>query len=180
MSMVPPARWASLCLLMVALSTVAADWRAELPTAQPLGAGDFTWFGVRLYSARLWTVGPVQDWNQPFALELRYHRSLSKETLVDASLAEIRRLNANITPQKRAAWSKALEGAFVDVRPGMRITGVYLPGQGARFYVDGTLSQVIADPEFSRAFFAIWLDPRARDPQLRQRLLGRAGNDRGT
>ncbi|MNN97253.1 hypothetical protein D3C81_2163890 [compost metagenome] len=65
-----------------------------------------------------------------------------------------------------------MQQAFVDVRPGMRITGVYMPGQGCRFYVDGKLSRAIADPRFARAFFAIWLDPRARDQQLRQRLLG--------
>ncbi|MOA24755.1 hypothetical protein D3C78_1454470 [compost metagenome] len=76
-------------------------------------------------------------------------------------------------------WSKAMQEAFVDVRPGMRITGLYLPGQGCRFYVDGQLSLEVTDPAFARAFFAIWLDPRARDPQMRQRLLGLAGSDRG-
>ena len=30
----------------------------------------------------------------------------------------------------------------------------------------------VADPEFARAFFSIWLDPRARDPKLRARLIG--------
>ncbi|MNP70705.1 hypothetical protein D3C76_1669750 [compost metagenome] len=69
--------------------------------------------------------------------------------------------------------------AFVDVRPGMRITGLYLPGRGCRFYVDGQLSLEVIDPAFSRAFFAIWLDPRARDAQLRQRLLGLAASERG-
>ena len=29
----------------------------------------------------------------------------------------------------------------------------------------------IADPEFGRAFFAIWLDPRTSAPQLRANLL---------
>lgn len=178
--MAHPARWTCLCLLLTALST-AADWRTELPAAQRLGAGEFTWFGLRLYTAQLWTVGPVHDWNQPFALELLYHRSLSKDTLVQASLEEIRRLDAgSITPQQRTAWTHAIEEALVDVRPGMRITGVYLPGQGCRFYVDGKLRREIADPVFARAFFAIWLDSRARDIQLRQRLLGLAGNDRGT
>jgi hypothetical protein len=66
-----------------------------------------------------------------------------------------------------------MRAAFVDVRPGMRITGLYLPGQGCRFYVDGQLRAEVADP-VRPAFFAIWLDPRARDPQLRQRLLGLA------
>ncbi|HGM5578905.1 TPA: chalcone isomerase family protein [Pseudomonas putida] len=173
------ARWTCVCLLIAAFSATA-DWRAELPGAQRLGGGDFTWFGLRLYTAQLWTLGPALDWNQPFALELLYHRSLSKDTLVQASLEEMRRLNAgSIAPQQRAAWTRAIEAAFVDVRPGMRITGVYLPGHGSRFYVDGELSREIADPAFARAFFAIWLDPRARDPQLRQRLLGLARNDRG-
>ncbi|BBP64500.1 hypothetical protein PHLH5_20410 [Pseudomonas sp. Cab53] len=174
-------RWACLCLMLTVMASAAADWRTTLPTAQRLGEGDFTWFGLRLYTARLWTAGPVQDWNQPFALELLYHRSISRETLVQASLEEMQRLGPDsVTAQSVEAWTQAMQAAFVDVRPGMRITGLYLPGKGCRFYVDGKLSHEVADPVFARAFFAIWLDPRARDPQLRQRLLGLADNDRGT
>lgn len=179
--MANPVRWACLCLLLTAMSLTAADWRTALPTAQPLGEGDFTWFGLRLYSARLWTVGPVQDWSQPFALELLYHRSMSRATLVQASLEEMRRMGSgSVTEQHLTAWTKAMDEAFVDVRPGMRITGLYLPGKGCRFYVDGKLSRDIADPVFARAFFSIWLGPQARDSQLRQRLLGLNDNDRGT
>lgn len=174
-------RWACLCLMLTVMASAAADWRTTLPTAQRLGEGDFTWFGLRLYTARLWTAGPVQDWNHPFALELLYHRSISRETLVQASLEEMQRLGPDsVTAQSVEAWTQAMQAAFVDVRPGMRITGLYLPGKGCRFYVDGKLSHEVADPVFARAFFAIWLDPRARDPQLRQRLLGLADNDRGT
>jgi hypothetical protein len=165
--------------LLTALATAAvADWRSDVPAAQRLGEGDFSWWGLRLYSARLWAAGPVQRWDEPFALELRYHRSLSRDTLVEASLAEMRRLDGgSMTAQRSAQLTALLQQAFVDVRPGMRITGVYLPGQGCRFYVDGKLSREITDPVFARAFFAIWLGPNARDPQLRQRLLGLAGTD---
>ena len=125
------ARWTGLCLLLTALSTTAG-WRTELPGAQRLGVGEFTWFGLRLYTAQLWAAGPVQDWNRPFALELVYHRALSKDMLVQTSLEEMRRLDADsVTPQRRAAWSAAMEQAFVDVRPGMHITGLYLPGRAA-------------------------------------------------
>lgn len=176
--MAQPARCIWLLLFLVFAQPAAADWRSAMPTAQLLGSGDFTWFGLRVYSARLWTVGPVHDWLQPFALELRYHRSLSRDTLVKASVEEIRRLNrGRVTQAQIDAWSERLAGAFVDVTPGMRITGVYRPGQGCRFYVDGRLTQVVDDPLFARAFFAIWLDPRARDTQLRLRLLGQAGGD---
>ncbi|ATB67841.1 chalcone isomerase family protein [Pseudomonas mosselii] len=174
------ARLACLCLLLTSMPAAIADWRAALPAAQQLGSGDFTWFGLRLYCARLWTEGPRHDWNQPFALELTYHRSLSRDTLVQASLEEMRRLGAGrVTPQQLDAWAKVLQEAFVDVRPGMRITGLYLPGQGGRFYVDDQPTRTLADPAFARAFFAIWLDPRARDAQLRLQLLGLAGKPRG-
>ncbi|AGZ35637.1 MAG: chalcone isomerase family protein [Pseudomonas sp.] len=174
------ARWTCLWFLLICLQAAAADWRTALPTAQRLGSGEFTWFGLRVYSARLWTNGPVQDWRQPFALELLYHRPISRETLVQASMDEIRRLNTGaVTPEQFAAWAELIQTAFVDVRPGMRITGLYLPGEGCRFYVDGTLHREIADPAFARAFFAIWLDPRARDPRLRLRLLGQVSDDEG-
>ncbi|MBI6951991.1 chalcone isomerase family protein [Pseudomonas sp. CCOS 191] len=173
-------RLACFCLLLTSLASIGADWRATLPAAQRLGEGEFTWFGLRLYSARLWAEGPLLDWGRPFALELAYHRSLSRDTLVKASIEEMRRLGAgSVTAQQLDAWTGEMQAAFVDVRPGMRITGVYLPQAGCRFYVDGRLRREVADVAFARAFFAIWLDPRARDPQLRQRLLGLAGNDRG-
>ena len=53
-------------------------------------------------------------------------------------------------------------------------TGVYLPGQGARFYRDGKLLGEILDPEFGHAFFAIWLDPKTTGGKLREALLANA------
>ena len=61
---------------------------------------------------------------------------------------------------------------FIDVKPNAQITGVYLPDRGARFYVGTRLQHEIADADFARVFFAIWLDPRTRNPELRARLLG--------
>jgi len=51
------------------------------------------------------------------------------------------------------------------------IVGVSLPGRGAAFFHDGRPVGEVADPEFARAFFAIWLDARTRAPELRARLL---------
>ncbi|MGJ7550976.1 chalcone isomerase family protein [Pseudomonas alloputida] len=171
--------FALVALLAMALPA-SADWRASLPAAQVAGSGDFTWFGLRLYTARLWRASGSWSWDEPFALELVYHRSLSRNTLVQASIDEIQRLAKYPLPTDTVKrWSAAMAEAFVDVRPGMNITGLYLPGQGCRFYVDGQLSLEVADPAFARAFFAIWLDPRARDTQLRERLLGVGGSERG-
>ena len=169
---------ACVCLLSMAALPCRADWRPAIADARLLGSGAFTWFGVTLYNARLWTPATNFAWDQPFALELTYRRALSRDTLVEASLEEMRRLgDKTLDAATLDRWTEAMNGAFVDVRPGMRITGLYLPGRGCRFYVDGELRREIDDAAFARAFFAIWLDPRARDPQLRQRLLGQV--DRG-
>ena len=166
-------RWLMLCLLLALSLSARAQWRDDLPEARVVGQGEFTWFGLRVYNARTWSPVAPLDWSRPFALELTYHRNLSRDTLVDASVDEMRRLGGlGLDEATLARWSQVMQQAFVDVRPGMRITGLYLPGQGCRFYVDGQLRRQVDDPAFARAFFAIWLDPRARDSQLRQRLVG--------
>ena len=73
---------------------------------------------------------------------------------------------------KLARWEKALTRVFPDVKRGERIVGVHLPGKGAIFYHQGQPTGTIDDPEFADAFFAIWLDPRTREPSLRKALLG--------
>lgn len=162
---------------LFSLLTVAAPgwagWRNELPGAALVGQGDFTWFGLRIYQARLWSpVAPV-SWEQPFALELIYRRELSRDALVQASLEEMRRLGGGSVDEARlAAWDGEMRKAFVDVQPGQRITGLYQPGKGGSFYVDGEFRHAVADADFARAFFAIWLDARTRNPQLRRELLG--------
>lgn len=108
----------------------------------------------------------------PFALELNYLREVSQYTLVQASLDEMRRLGVpSVDEAHLAAWGNEMRKAFVDVQPGRRITGPYLTGNGVRFYVDGELRHTVADTDFSRAFFAVWLDVRTRHPQLRREPL---------
>jgi hypothetical protein len=65
--------------------------------------------------------------------------------------------------------------AFPDVRAGDSITGVFLPGRGVQFWFGEQLRAEVTDLEFARAFFDIWLDPRTREPALRERLLGLRG-----
>ncbi|MFV3402706.1 chalcone isomerase family protein [Pseudomonas sp. NY15463] len=152
----------------------------KLPVVQRLGDGELIRSGECFCTVQLWALGPVHDWNRPFALELLYHRSMSKGALVQEIFEQMCRVSASsLTPPQCAVWPNIIDEAFVEVRPGMRITGVFLPGQGCSVYVDGKLSREITDPLFARTFFSIWLAPCARDTQLRQRLLGLAGNDRG-
>jgi len=158
---------------------VPAPWRDELGSAQTLGEGDLRQWGLRIYHARL--VGgrlPTQG-NEPFALELTYYRSISRERIVAVSLDEMKRLSgAAPSARQQEAWRQLLERSLVDVREGDRITGVYIPGHGVRFYRGEQLLADVDDENFARAFFAIWLDPRTRNADLRAHLLGTGDGQR--
>ena len=45
------------------------------------------------------------------------------------------------------------------------------PGQSARFFFNGVLRGEVADAEFTRLFFGIWLSPNTSEPALRKQLL---------
>lgn len=151
----------------------AEDWRALLPQAQAVGGGDLTWFGLRIYHATLWSASRPFDAAQPFALQLSYYRSISRQRLVSTSMDEIRRLSrAPIAESTLKRWEALLLSAFVDVNEGDALTGVYLPGRGMRLYDRQRLLAQLDDEALAHAFFAIWLDPDSRDQKLRRRLTG--------
>lgn len=149
-----------------ALRSQTSEWR-------PLGAGEMTWFGLRLYDAQLWAAGPSFRGASPYALALTYARDFSAERLVDTSVEEMRRLGMR-DEATLERWRAELARVFPDVRKGDVIVGVHWPDRGAAFYHRGQLTGEVRDPAFARAFFGIWLDPRTRAPELRSRLLGSA------
>lgn len=153
----------------------SASWQEALPNAQVIGGGDLRVFGFRVYTARLLSVGKPLKADQPFALELTYHRTISRDDLVEASIVEIKRTSPKaISETQLVAWREQMAQAFVDVEEGMKITGVYFPGREARFYVGDKLQHVVQDPQFAKAFFDIWLSPKTRNPELREQLMGGA------
>lgn len=153
--------------------TAPPELASELPGAHWRGGGAMRFLGMRIYDARLWAPGAVGgDFaSQPLALELVYARNIKADLIVSSSLREMQRVGS-YTEAQAARWTKALTPLFPDIKPGDRITGVQRPGQSARFFYNGTLRGEVADAEFTRLFFGIWLSPRTSDPQLRQQLLG--------
>ena len=164
--------WCCALLLLAGGSASAAPEYAaqELGNARLAGQGVYTWFGLTVYSAELW-VGP-QGYGAaaPLLLELRYARSLSGRKIAEASVDQMEKIGADSEAQ-RAAWLQKMKTIFPDVKEGSRLSGVFLPGQGARFYRDGVELAVVGDPAFAKAFFGIWLDPATSAPKLRAALL---------
>jgi hypothetical protein len=150
-----------------------AAWRAELPGAVAVGSGELRWFGFRIYDAALWSGQQPFDPAARFALQLTYHRSISRERLAQTSLDEMRRLGtAPGDASLREQWETRLRNAFIDVEAGDQLIGVHLPGYGMRLYDRRKLVADIPDPKLARAFFDIWLNEASRDQALRRQLLG--------
>ena len=164
--------------LALAAAAAPAPIDTELPRARLAGAGTFRYFGMQIYDAQFWVGANGYRATAPraekFALDLRYARSLNGKKIATASTDEMKKLGLG-TPEQHADWQARMERIFPDVQEGTRITGIYLPEQGARFYRDGKLLGEIADPAFGYAFFAIWLDPKTTGGPLREALLADAG-----
>lgn len=145
----------------------------DVPGARVAGQGMFTWFGMRVYDARLWVGDAGYAPGAPFALELRYARELSGVRIAEASADQMAKTGGG-TAAQRAAWLDQMRAIFPDVKEGSSITGVFLPGSAVRFHLDGAVLGTIAEPGFAQAFAGIWLGPRTTAPRLREALLKEA------
>lgn len=144
------------------------------------GQGTLRWLGLKIYDAQLFA--PAQfssqaSFERPFALELTYARNFSGQSIAERSLDEIKRLGIG-SPAQHERWLAQMQAIFPNVSSGDRLRGLHQPGQGVSFYKNGQRIGNIQDAEFSRAFFAIWLDPKTAEPNLRSRLLGLAASDK--
>lgn len=152
----------------------SAPWRAHLGEARLVGEATLRWMGLRVYDARLFapiaSMSPEQLFEQPFALELSYGVSLRGGRIADRSIEEIAQLGLG-AGDERSRWHARMQSMFPDVQAADRLTGVYHPIRGARFYHNERFAGEIADPAFARAFFSIWLDERTSVPALRRDLL---------
>ncbi|WP_287496246.1 chalcone isomerase family protein [Pandoraea sp. CB10b_02] len=165
---------AAVCASSAALAFDAGQLASrEIPAAHLIGQGSFTRMGFHLYDAALFSgserIGA--NWSaHPLVLDLRYARSFKSHTLVQRTLVEMTKLQV-ATDAERQHWAEQLSRILPDVSAGQHLTGVFLPGDGTRFFSDGKLIGQIAGDAFGRAFFAIWLDPRTSAPDLRAELV---------
>ena len=159
---------------MGGIGGIASTWRL-------LGSGALRFFGFKAYDAYLWVSGVVPNSQNPtlsplvakslFALEIVYSTALNAQEIVNVSILEMSRLK-RLSDGQRKMWTDEMNKTFPSVKAGDRLTGVYLPKVGTRFFFNGKLISEINDVAFGEAFFAIWLDERAKKPELRRELLG--------
>ncbi len=157
-----------------AAAVAAQAGQTPLPGNLQAGSGELRFLGLSIYQARLW-VSPLFDARdfgaRPLALELTYQRAFSAASIAKRSRQEMQRIGS-FSKAQSTRWQQALQAALPDVQPGDRLVGLYQPGHGATFQLRGRTVGAVADPEFARLFFGIWLSPLTSEPTLRAALLG--------
>lgn len=146
---------------------------ATLQDQTHTGSARLRYWGFDVYDARLHVAKDfdIQRFEaQRFGLELSYLRSFKGADIAERSIEEMKGL-ARLDPAQAERWQSAMRALFPDVQRGDRLTGVHVPGSGARFYFNGQWLGEVADDAFSRVFFGIWLSPRTSQPRLREALI---------
>ncbi len=169
------------CLLLMLLATgmpgraqmLPAAVARDVPGLTPFGEGTMRFFGLKVYDVRLWTAMKSFAHTDPFALELVYDLSLNGRDIAERSIEEMRR-QGHSDEARLKRWGDEMARIFPDVRQGDTLVGVSVPGKGARFYTRDKFIAAVADPEFARAFFDIWLSEKTSAPRVRRKLLNAA------
>ncbi len=147
---------------------------AEIPgmgALDPVGEARLTVLFWDVYDARLYA--PEGKWSadSSYALSLTYLRDLDGQKIAERSIKEIREQGFadEIT---LARWYEMLLAILPDVSDQNQIVGYADGDANTLFYLDGQLIGEIREPEFTRAFFDIWLGEKTSQPKLRDQLLG--------
>jgi hypothetical protein len=143
-----------------------------MPALKVRGGGLLRVFGFQVYNAFLWTPdGSAFDARKPYALDIEYLRNFEGKVLAERSIDEMRGQGIGgdaVYPK----WLAEMARVFPNVKPNDRLTGVATPQRTTKFFHNGKLTGEVSDPEFTDAFFGIWLNEKSSQRRFRDRLLG--------
>lgn len=155
-------------LSLIFMNTVFGVENANLPLR---GQGDYKWFFLHVYEARLWGEKTNDLYSRPLLLELKYGRSFKGRDIAKQSAKEL--TSAGNKQTEVEILTKHLLEIFPDVKEGDTIQASYEPDRGIVFYLNKTKELGrLTDLNFSKKFLDIWLGENTSAPDLRKKLLG--------
>ena len=160
-----------LCLLLASPPLRADALADRLPGAARVGGATFHFWWRAVYDIQLLAPEGRYRPDAPFALSLTYHRTFTGQSIAEESIRQMRAQGWK-DETRLEAWYQRMRTIFPDVKQGTVLTGIR-DAQGASLFLHGDeVLGRIEDPQFSEAFFGIWLSPGTSEPELREALLG--------
>ncbi|WP_144395105.1 chalcone isomerase family protein [Pleionea sediminis] len=164
-------------LLIVAsiVFTLSQGW-ANTHQLTEVGNGKYTWFGIKVYDAKL-LAGENFDGDfkksAPLALEILYDMDIDSSDLVETTNDEWEEIAIGKTNfcQGKKLWSEQLLDIWPDLKEGDRLKLFVDEERSSTFYHNDSVIGSIKDPNFSTCFLAIWLAEDSSAQDLREDLL---------
>jgi Chalcone isomerase-like len=145
-----------------------------MPPLKTRGGGLLRMYGFQIYNAFLWTPdGAAFDRSKPYVLDIEYLRNFAGKALAEESIKQMRGQGIG-SDAVYPKWLAEMNRVFPNVAPNDRLTGVATAQRTTRFFHNGKLTGEVNDPDFTDAFFGIWLNEKSSQRRFRDRLLGNA------
>lgn len=125
-----------------------------------------------IYESKLFTSDgklPLSGHCQHSMFEIQYLRDISKQELLDNTLAQWQHLA--IDEEQYMPYLLALESIWPDIKAGDQLT-LLTNAATTVFYFNQQKVGEIESEQFADLFLRIWLDENTSEPKLRQQLLG--------
>ena len=159
------------CSLFVTPVGAQTDWKTRYPDLQVVGSGVLKIFFMDIYNLTLHSKERNYGASDQFALEFEYKKSVSKKTIIDASMDELSKA-PNVGPAETKAWKQILERGISDMQAGEKASVVFSKSGNVEFWSENGEAVSFQDLKFAKSFAAIWLGPQTSHPKLRLALLG--------
>lgn len=139
--------------------------------AQLRGEATFRWLGLPLYTARLFTPGGgAVSWAEPIGLEIVYARRITQQSLVDATVSELERLEGSRADH--GVIGQKLAPCFRDVADGDQFVATAIRANEVELFFNGARTCRISHQNLGARFLNIWRSKNSRSPDLSSRLRG--------
>jgi hypothetical protein len=143
---------------------------SQAPGMHPFGKGRHSWWGIQMYDATLWIVGPQWSAAETHALDLEPSRVVSADTLVKNAIKEMRDLKVG-DESKLKTWHAEMTKVIPDVRPGDQIVIFCSDTNRTLVYLNDSSTGEVDDPSFCPAIMSVWLHPQTKHQAMRKSLL---------
>jgi hypothetical protein len=149
---------------------VPPDAARIVSPAQLLGQARFTWLGIHIYDANLWSNAAPFAWSSPLALQLTYAMGIDGDDLLDTTMKEITRIEGASAdlPQLKQVLAKCMG----TVAEGDSYTAASASADRLTMWLNGTQTCDVTYPGVKQRFLGIWLADNSRSPDLSRQLCG--------
>ncbi len=143
---------------------------SQAPQLHPFGKGRHSWWGIQMYDATLWIVGPQWSATGTHALDLEPSRVVPADTLVKNAIKEMRDLKVG-DESKLKTWQAEMTKVIPNVRPGDQIVIFCSDTNRTLVYLNDSSTGEVDDPSFCPAIMSVWLHPQTKHQAMRKSLL---------